>query len=88
MVNTMSAMKKINDRILVGAANYARADKSDPFAYSRAICHAKNGVSSVNNAQQKPGYYDAEETVEHREYVHEGRTVKYTVPAFINIIRP
>lgn len=84
----MSAKNKLSARIHDAAIRYARSEKSDPFAYARAVAHAKVGVSSVNNNQQKGAYYDAEQTIEHREYVHEGRTVKYTVPAYINVVRP
>ena len=80
--------RKLHARIHEAALRYAASDKSDPFAYARAVSHAKHGVSSASNAQQKPAYYDAEETIEHREYSHEGRTVKYTVPAYINVVRP
>ena len=56
----MSAMSNMNLRMQEGALNYARADKSDPFALVRAIAHMKNGVASINNDKQQPGYYDAE----------------------------
>lgn len=80
--------KRFNHRMYEGAEVYARADKSDPFAYRRAIAHIKNGVASVSNDKGHAAYYDAEQVVENREYTHEGRVVKYTVPAYINMVRP
>ena len=80
--------KRFNHRMYEGAEVYARADKSDPFAYRRAISHIKNGFASVTNDKGQAAYYDAEQVVEHREYVHEGRVVKFTVPAYINMVRP
>lgn len=77
-----------NHRMYEGAANYAAADRSDPFAHVRAIAHIKNGVASVTNDKGHASYYDAEKTVEHREYVTEGHVVKYTVPSYINMVRP
>ena len=56
----MSAMSNMHQRMLEGAANYAAADKSDPFAYSRAICHMKCGVSSPSAEKGQTAFYDAE----------------------------
>lgn len=84
----MSAVKKSNHRMYEGAEVYARADRSDPFAYARAIAHTKSGYASVSNDKGQAAYYDAEQVVEHREYAHEGRVIKYTVPAYINMVRP
>lgn len=75
-------------RMIEGAHRYAASDRSDPFTLNRCISHIMNGVASANNAKQEEGFYDAEEYQESREYNHDGRTVKYTVPAYRNIIRP
>ena len=83
-----NVLNKLDTRMLAAAERYARADKSDPFTYNRILSHIENGVASVNNGKDKHGYYDAEEYAEHREYQHEGRTVKYTVPAFKDMVRP
>lgn len=80
--------RRFNHRMYEGAAVYARADRSDPFSYARALAHIKSGVASVSNDKGQPAYYDAEPVLEHREYSHEGRVIKYTVPAYINMVRP
>lgn len=36
--------------MLEAAKNYARADKSDPFAYARALAHIKSGVATSARA--------------------------------------
>lgn len=42
-----------------GAYEYAKAEKSDPFALARALAHVRQGCAG-------PGDYDAEETTETR----------------------
>lgn len=36
--------QKLVGRLTQGALNYSLANKSDPFAYSRAMSHIKNGL--------------------------------------------
>lgn len=86
---TANPQTNSRQRIITGAYNYAAFDKSDPFALRRALSHIKNGVATLNNGKDNPGYYEAEEYPEHREFTNaEGKKVKYTVPAFKNIARP
>lgn len=50
---------KTRRQIVNGASLYADADKSDPFAFNRAMAHARQGMV-------EPGDYDAEPTTEPR----------------------
>ena len=79
---------KLKRDMIDAASRFAQADRSDPFAMARAITHMKNGIASPSNDKGQVAYYDAEQIVEHREFTHDGRTVKYTVPAFIGLVRP
>ena len=56
----MSAKSNSHQRMLDGARNYANADKSDPFAYSRATAHLKCGVASPSADKGQAAFYDAE----------------------------
>ncbi len=67
------------------AQNYANADRSDPFAYKRAICHLKNGISSRYTHEGKEGFYNAEPFQETR-MLPDGR--EYNITVYRNIIRP
>lgn len=49
-------------RILEGAARYAAADASDPWAYARAVTHIRTGVASPYNADGDEAFYDAKAT--------------------------
>lgn len=100
-----SALDKSYERLLDAARNYAAWDKSDPFAMARAIAHIKSGAASPvrGSSPREPrynykmkipndaraGYYDAEPTVEHKEYTdRDGNSVKFTLPAYRGMIRP
>lgn len=37
-------MPKLNQALVTAAIRYSRFDKSDPFAFSRAMTHIQNGV--------------------------------------------
>lgn len=71
-----------SERMLAGCARYAAADRSDPFAYSRAVSHTKSGIADPLHA------YDADEGVEIRRYEANGQTIEYPVTVFSNIKRP
>lgn len=86
----MSAFHKNSERI-EAVKRYAEADRSDPFAFNRAMTHMKNGVCSfLKNGGE--AFYDAEEYYEERfiekivngERQHEA----YNVKCFKNIKRP
>ena len=71
-------------RIIDGARAYAAADRSDPFAFNRAMSHMKNGISSVG-ARGEDAFYKAEPYQETR-YLPDGR--EYLVTVYKNIQRP
>lgn len=85
----MSAIKKLDARMIHGAINYANADRSDPFAFARAIAHIKCGVASVNNATQQKGYYDAEPYEGTREVVKDGIKIgEVKTTLYRGVVRP
>jgi len=85
----MSAIRKLNSRMLDGARRYAAHDRSDPFSAARMVAHMKCGIASVSNAEHgKHAYYDAEPVLETRSYVQDGREVKFTVTRYQNVVRP
>lgn len=81
---------KIWRKLVDGARNYAAADKSDPFAFARAMTPVNNGIAQIAIGEhgEKPLCYEAEQFAETRSYEMDGRTVEYTVPAYKNIARP
>lgn len=77
----------------IGAFNYAQADRSDPFAYAKAMSHIKNGICDQRfdnkNNEQRLCHYEADLTQEQRSFVNgEGKIVEYTVPTYVNMKRP
>lgn len=55
--------------MIQGARRYAQADKSDPFAFSRAMSHINSGVARPSfdgNGNRHDAYYDAQEAREKR----------------------
>lgn len=80
-----ATMNPQTQRLNEGAKNYALADKSDPFAYNRAMTHVNNGISTVNGE----AYYQAEPYKEERTLVKtDGSKENYFVDAYKNIKRP
>jgi hypothetical protein len=75
-----------------GALRYAAAEKSDPFAFARAMTHINNGIAqfTVNRENQRPsdGYYDAEPIKVDAFYVMNGETIHYKRTEYKNIARP
>lgn len=79
----------MNQRMIDGAINYARADKSDPFALRRAMAHLRSGIATFANGQGQEAFYSAEEYTETKSYTDgQGRNVEYHVPAYRNRVRP
>jgi len=66
-------------RLVAAAKRYAAADKSNPFAFARALCHIRFGLCGYTE-DGKEGWYDAEE-----HSVARGCVVTST---FTNMIRP
>lgn len=81
--------------MLAGAAAYAAADKSDPFAYKRAVSHSLNGVASMNRTQGNhpdgtlieygPAHYNATSHTVTRT-LPDG--TKYPAIEYVNVVRP
>jgi len=80
----------ISERSAIGATLYARADRSDPFAFNRAMSHIRNGIATQElNANKQPMCYGADAYQEPREYIGtDGKPVAYAVPQFRNVHRP
>lgn len=84
-------------RYVQGAIDYAAADKSDPFAKSRALSHVYNGLAGysnrtkdeINNNFALTGRERVEDCYYSADRTHETRSMpdgeKYTVPAFRNV---
>lgn len=68
---------------------YALADKSDPFAYNRAMSHLASGISTTfrgyGQDADKEAFYSAEEATETR-LLPDGREYQATV--YRNMVRP
>ena len=79
------------NRAIAGAKRFAAADRSDPFAFNRAITHINNGIVSAHG-DGGDSIYDAEETVETRHLppgiILSNGDTSYQVPGFKNIKRP
>ena len=67
-------------RVLNGAKRYAAFDKSDPFAFARALCHINQGICGFT-AEGHDGHYDAEE---HSSFGVGGVVITH----YTNIARP
>lgn len=53
-------MRNVHHTQIEAARRYAAADKSDPFAFNRAMTHLKNGLASFDS-KGSPCGYDATE---------------------------
>lgn len=78
--------------IVEAALRYAQMDKTDPFAFRRAMSHYANKVCNKQTDDEGRYAYDAEQTEETREYLDGyvnpdgSRTFKVTI--FKNGVRP
>lgn len=71
------------------AERYAASDKSDPFAYRRAMTHLRNGIAVWSDQQGQPAYYDAEEALEPRAIkMPNGQVLEWNATVYRNIRRP
>ena len=91
-MRTESNMKKSHSQRAEDARTYAAADKSDPFAFARAMAHMKNGICGFNQNGQD-AFYSADEQQEtrHLEKINDqGQKYleEYQVPAYRNRVRP
>lgn len=71
-------------QMIEAAKRYAAADKSDPFAFARAMTHLGNGLSGMSQRGEDQ-FYDADEFREER-FLPDGRA--YHVTAYRNLRRP
>lgn len=78
---------QVTRAMIKGAQFYARADRSDPFAFNRAMTHLNNGVANVFRRGKDiiDATYFAEPTKETR-HLPDGRPYKVTV--YKNMRRP
>ena len=90
MENVPKVLEQRRARVLEGAKIYAEFDRSDPFAYNRAMSHFASGISTIEESDKgKLLCYGGERFREKRFYVGpDGREVHYDVPSFRNIHRP
>lgn len=78
-------------RYIDAARRYAAADRSDPFAFNRAMTHINNGIASpLGNGSDAT--YDAVEATETRTLpaglsFADGSN-EWQVPAYRNVTRP
>ncbi len=91
----MNAVELFHQRAIAGARRYAAADRSDPFAFARALTHIRVGIvqpfREEGQDHKTPSgavMYDATPFTEMREVeLTSGKTmVPYTV--YRNITRP
>lgn len=92
-----TSLERTKRRMRDGAKLYAASDRSDPFAYARALTHIENGVASPSRPgnqeyaipQGVPAYYSAESHLEERKIVAgNGRDVTAHVVVYRNVQRP
>lgn len=79
------------NRYIESARRFAAADRSDPFAFSRAMTHIDNGICSALG-DGMDAIYDATETTETRK-LPDGITLsdgsrEFQVAAYRNVVRP
>lgn len=82
--------------MIQGAKNYAGADRTDPFAFSRAMSHINNGVASFRrpenrelSVEQGDAFYQATPYREGRTMIgSNGQPQEYSVVRYMNVQRP
>lgn len=70
-----------------GNKRWAMANKSDPFAYSRAMSHLKNGIASYR-PDGEDAFYNAKHSLEERTLVVNGVESTYMVSVYTDLTRP
>lgn len=80
----MAPLNTFQRRMLEGAKNYALADKSDPFAFNRAMTHVGNRIAG-RTPNGEDAFYTAEPASETRQ-LPDGR--EYQVTVYHNMARP
>jgi len=82
MANT--AFRAVHHSHIDAARRFAAADKSDPFAYGRAMAHLRSGLAGYD-ARGNSCFYDAEEATETRK-LPDG--TEYQARVYRNVVRP
>ena len=86
-------LQRQRETMTAAARRYAAANKSDPFAYSRAMSHLKHGVASFIRGHSDPAhgldwndsaFYDAQPVAETRKTAD---GAEYTITTYRNIKR-
>jgi hypothetical protein len=98
---TRIAERKEQDRLRMttAARHYAAADRTDPFAYRRAVAHIANGVASISRPRSErdsgydldsgPAFYSAEPQREMRKGIgYGGEEIEYAVTTYKNVVKP
>lgn len=71
-----------------GAIRYAKADRSDPFAFNRAMSHIQNGICRTPPDKGGDYGYSAKLIKERRSYDTGAEKIEFFVDAYIDIQRP
>lgn len=77
--------------MIEGAVRYAAADRSDPFAYNRAMSHSHNGVASrrANEKDDRHGHYDADRVIVEKTFTNtRGEAETYKAEEYQNRVCP
>jgi hypothetical protein len=77
--------QRAHSRLVDMALRYCAADRSDPFAFNRAMTHIRNGIATLARLDGEPACYEAEQYKEER---HDPLLGPYTVTAYKNMKRP
>ncbi len=89
-------MQTIRQKQIEGARLYAKADRSDPFAFSRAMSHINNGLCKAyikdENRFQEAVLYNAKQAMEIHtlppgHHFSDGST-EYQVTVYREVTRP
>lgn len=90
----MRKSKEYNEMVQ-GARHYAAADRTDPFAFSRAMSHIKSGVATYRRGDNPeydismgPAFYDATPFRDQRSVKIGDRVVKVDTISYRNVTRP
>lgn len=85
-------------RMTRAASEYARADRTDPFAVARAMAHIKSGVAAVRRGASNADYdleamqesfYDAKPRRVEEDVLHNGVVIgSKTVVRYYSVVRP
>ena len=94
----MNDIKRMaRQRMIEGARRYAAADRTDPFAFRRAVAHIDCGLATIARGERsntfdlvaaQPAYYDAEASREMVKVNAGGELVDYERVVYKSVVRP